>query len=192
MGVGRQARNAARTLTEDDDLVLKSLCAMTTTDGREVAAAQCWAAFVAMVGSELESVQWNHTARARGETPVLLNRVLKVPAQLFVRKPEAVRAACHGAWRALVDCYARQFAPLGSVRRVRLLVKPLVAEISATNPNHHRLAVTPSTLAPAVDSWAALVHAAGGCLHTVAADLVLPVLRPPPLPANDKDVSIPT
>jgi hypothetical protein len=105
----------------------------------------------------------------------------QVPAQLFVRKPEAVRAACHVAWRALVDSYARQFAPLGSVRRIRLLVKPLAAELSACEPSHHRLAVTPSTLAPAVASWAALVKAAGGCLHTVSSHLLLPVLRVPPL-----------
>lgn len=104
-----------------------------------------------------------------------------MPAQLFVRKPEAVRAACHVAWRALVDSYARQFSPLGSVRRIRLLVKPLAAELSACEPSHHRLAVTPSTLATAVASWAALVKAAGGGLHTVAAHLLLPILRPPPL-----------
>lgn len=76
--VAELAAATAAQLTDADDALLRSLCAMTTSDGREVAAAQCWAGLVAMLGSELESTQWNHTTKTRGDTPVLLNRVLKV------------------------------------------------------------------------------------------------------------------
>jgi len=88
------AAATATQLTVSDDALLRSLVAMTTSDGREVAAAQCWAGLVGMLGSELESTQWNHTTKTRGETPVLLNRVLKVraayPSYLLRAKGTAV------------------------------------------------------------------------------------------------------